>query len=559
MKYNRAVWIAFIVPVLLLFAHAAEPDPSAPKSIFTDITREAGITWHHFGGESPDRYLIETMGGGVAFLDFDGDGLQDIFFVNSGETPHGKSPAPVRNALYRNLGNGKFEDVAAKAGIDKIDFYGMGVAVGDYDNDRYPDIFITGFPSCALFHNNRNGTFTEVTDKAEVRNEGRWAASAAWFDYDRDGYLDLVVTNYVKFSWNDPIKCAVNGMRSYCAQTAYQGMPLTLFHNNRDGTFTDVSARAGFDKLAGRALGVVAIDANDDGWADLFVARDASANLLLINKHDGTFEDTAVNSEVAYDTNGLAKAGMGVDVGDENADGVPDFVVTNFNDQYHSLFASANDGFYQDKTVSSHIAALTKLYLGWGTKFLDFDNDGNLDLMFVNGHINQVIESTRTDVKYKQRPLLLQRTSAGTFEDMRARAGTAFQSAYLGRGLALADIDNDGDVDMVFTCLNDRPVLLRNNIGASNLWVGFELQGTESNRDAIGAKIVVTYGTRRSVRWIVGGSSYLSAHDKRVIVGLGANPTGKAVNLEVHWPNGAVQKLSNLELRQYHQIVESHR
>ena len=375
-KYNRAVWIVFTAALLFVFADAAASDSQAPKPIFTDITQEAGITWRHFGGESPDRFLIETMGGGVAFLDFDGDGLQDILFVNGGETPHGKNAVPVRNALYRNLGNGKFEDVAAKAGIDRIDFYGMGVAVADFDNDGYPDIFITGFPSSALFHNNRNGTFTDVTDKAGVRNSGRWAASAAWFDYDRDGFLDLVVTNYVQFSFDDPKKCAVNGMRSYCAQTAYQGTPLTLFHNNWDGTFTDVSSRAGFDKLVGRALGVVASDANDDGWVDLFIARDASSNLLLINKHDGTFEDTAVDSEVAYDANGVAKSGMGVDAGDVNADGVPDFVVTNFNDQYHSLFASFNNGLYQDKTVSSRIAAFTRLYLGWGTKFLDFDNDG---------------------------------------------------------------------------------------------------------------------------------------------------------------------------------------
>jgi len=496
------------------------------------------------------------MGGGVAFLDFDGDGLQDIFFVNGGETPHGKSPIPVRNALYRNLGNGKFEEVAAKAGVDRIDFYGMGVAVADFDNDGYPDIFVTGFPSSALFHNNRNGTFTDITDKAGVKNAGRWAASTAWFDYDRDGYLDLVVTNYVKFSFDDPKKCAVNGMRSYCAQTAYQGVPLTLFHNNHDGTFTDVSAKSGLAKLVGRALGVVTVDVNDDGWPDMYVARDASPNLLLINKHDGTFEDRAVDSEVAYDSNGLAKAGMGVDAGDVNGDGKPDFVVTNFNDQYHSLFVSGADALYQDKTVSSHLAAFTKQSLGWGVKFLDFDNDGNLDLMFVNGHINQVIESTRTDVKYRQPPLLLHGTVNG-FENMGQRAGTAFQSGYLGRGLALADIDNDGDVDVVFACLNDRPVLLRNNVGSSNPWIGFELQGTVSNRDGIGAKLTVTDGGRRFVRWITSGSSYLSSHDKRVIVGLGAGSTNP-VNLEIRWPNGAVEKFTNLKLRQYHKIVESH-
>ena len=558
MKSTHVPWLAlavlFVIP-FFLFARAVETGSATP--VFTDITQEAGITWTHFGGESPDRFLIETMGGGVAFLDFDGDGLQDIFFVNGGETPHGKSQVPVRNALYRNLGNGKFEEVAAKAGIDRLDFYGMGVAVGDFDNDGYPDIFITGFPSSALFHNNRNGRFTEVTDKAGVRNPGRWAASAAWFDYDRDGYLDLVVMNYVKFSFDEAKKCAVNGMRSYCAQTAYAGAPLSLFHNNHDGTFTDVSAKSGLDKLVGRALGVVAIDVNDDSWPDLFVARDASPNLLLLNKHDGTFADQAVDSEVAYDANGLAKAGMGVDAGDTNADGKPDFVVTNFNDQYHSLFVSGGGALYQDKTVSSHVAAFTKQYLGWGVKFLDFDNDGNLDLMFVNGHINQVIETTRADVKYKEPPLLL-RFVAGDFENMGERAGPAFQSAYLGRGLALADFDNDGDVDAVFTCLNDRPVLLRNNVGSRNPWIGFELKGTISNRDAIGAKLIVTDGSRHFVRWITGGSSYLSSQDKRIIVGLGADSTSKSANVEIRWPNGAVQKFDNLQLRQYHKIVESH-
>ena len=547
----------FLFAATILFsALAAEPASPDRKTIFTDITQEAGITWHHFSGESPDRFLIETMGGGVAFLDFDNDGLQDILFVNGGETPHGKSPVPVRNALYRNLGNGKFEEVAARAGVDRLDFYGMGVAVGDFDNDGHPDLFITGFPSSALFHNNGNGTFTEVTDRAGVKNPGKWAASAAWFDYDRDGYLDLVVTNYVRFSFDDPKKCEVNGMRSYCEQLAYQGLPLTLYHNNRDGTFTDVSAQSGLGKLVGRGLGVVAIDVNDDGWPDLFIARDASPNLLLINKHNGTFEDVAVDAEVAYNEYGVAKAGMGVDAGDSNGDGLPDFVVTNFNDQYHSLLVRSKAAQYEDRTVPSHLAALTKSYVGWGVKFLDFDNDGNLDLMFINGHINQAIETTRGDVSYKQPPLLLRNMSNGIFQSTVDRAGPAFNSAYLGRGLAAGDFDNDGDLDVAFTRLDGTPVLLRNNVGQQNSWIGFELLGTSSNRDAIGAKITVTSSSRRLVRWVTGGSSYLSAHDKRVTVGLGPKSAGKPVNVEIQWPKGKVQRLSNLGVGRYHRILE---
>jgi hypothetical protein len=310
------------------------------------------------------------------------------------------------------------------------------------------------------------------------------------------------------------------------------------------------------EKLVGRGLGVVAVDVNDDGWTDLFIARDASPNLLLINQHDGTFKDIAGEAEVAYNEHGVAKAGMGVDAGDANGDGLPDFVVTNFNDQYHSLFVGSKSLPYQDRTVASHLAALTKSYVGWGVKFLDYDNDGNLDLMFINGHINQAIETTRADVSYRQPPLLLRGLSDGTFQDMRNSAGQVFTSGYLGRGLAAADFDNDGDLDLAFTRLNGPPALLRNDIGQQNSWIGFELQGTISNRDAIGAKIIVISGGRRRVRWTTGGSSYLSAHDKRVLVGLGPEASGKPVSAEIVWPRGRVQRLSSLEPGRYHRIVE---
>jgi enediyne biosynthesis protein E4 len=430
----------------------------------------------------------------------------------------------------------------------------MGVAAADFDNDGYQDLYTTGYPASALYHNNRDGTFTDVTDKAGMKSAKKWAAGAAWFDYDRDGFLDLIVTNYAQFSFEDPKKCELNGAPAYCVQTAYTGLPLTLYHNNGDGTFSDVSRRSGFDKLIGRGLGVVAVDVNDDGWPDLFIARDASPNLLLINKHDGTFEDIALEAEVAYDQNGIAKAGMGVDAGDVNGDGIPDFVVTNFNDQYHSLFLGSKSLAFSDRTSASHLANLTRSFVGWGTKFLDYDNDGNLDVMLINGHINQEIESTRVDVKYKEPALLLRNEGSGVFDDMREFAGATFQRSYLGRSLAIGDFDNDGDADAVFTTLNGRPVLLRNNAGQDNFWVGFSLQGMVSNRDAIGAKITVTSSGRTLTRWIVGGGSYLASQDKRVLVGLGSS--ARPVDADIRWPNGTVQHLSNLQLRRYHQIVE---
>jgi enediyne biosynthesis protein E4 len=550
--------LAAFLSLVSLDGYRPAPAQSSPPGaeIFTDVTEEAGISWRHFSGESQDRFLIETMGGGVAFLDFDGDGLEDLFFVTGGETPHGKSSLPIRNALYRNLGNGRFQDVAAKAGIDRLPFYGMGVAAGDFDNDGFPDLYVTGFPSSALFHNNGDGTFTNVTDRAHVKNAGRWAASAAWFDFDRDGYLDLVVTNYVQFSFDDVKKCELDGKPSYCVQKAYAGMPLTLYHNNGDGTFTDVSERSGLAKLIGRALGVVAVDANDDGWTDLFVARDASPNLLLINQKDGTFRDVAVDSEVAYNSDGVARAGMGVDAGDVNGDGKPDFVVTNFNDEYHSLFVSSPSGLFDDKSVSSRLAEYTKPFVGWGIHFIDYDNDGNLDLVIANGHINQAVEATRVDVKYKEPPLLLRNDGEGRFHNMRDFAGASFRAGQSARGLAVGDFNNDGGVDVVFTRLDEKPILLRNNEGTDHAWIGLELQGTKSNRDAIGSRITVDVGTRKLARWIIGGASYLSSHDKRVIVGLGDVPDSTQVAVEIRWPSGTIQRLSHLKRNRYQRVVE---
>ena len=530
----------------------------APGPIFSDVTTEAGITWHHFNGISPDRYLIETMGGGVGLFDFDEDGWLDIFLLNGGETPHGRSAQPLHNALYRNLGNGRFVDVAAEAGLASVKNYGMGVAIADYDNDGHQDIFLTGFPNCTLYHNNGNGTFTDVTAEAGLQNAGRWASGAAWIDYDRDGFLDLIVCNYAEFSFAGIApKCEYLNVRTYCEQRGYRGLPLTLYHNNRDGTFTDVSPSSGLDRFVGRALGVVAIDVDGDNWPDLFVARDASPNLLLLNKHDGTFVDVGLDAEVAYDANGNAKAGMGVDAGDVNSDGRPDFVVTNFNFEFHSLFLNREKLPFEDWTRASHLAGFTRSNVGWGTHFLDFDNDGMLDLMIVNGHVIEVIESLQSNVTYKEKPLLLRNTGNAVFEDVGSKAGTPFSRKYSTRGLAIGDWNNDGAADAIFTCLGDRPVLLRNNLGKQNSWIGLRLVGVKSNRDAIGAKLVLHSGDRTLIRWITGGSSYLSSHDKRVLFGLGKMPPNHRVDFEIVWPSGLTQLARSFEINRYHQLVEA--
>jgi hypothetical protein len=529
---------------------------SAPVEIFTDVSDIAGITWRHFNGESADRFLIETSCGGVAMLDYDGDGLLDFYLVNGGETRKGKSKTPVRNALYRNLGNGKFEEVAAKAGVDKVNFFGMGVAAADYDNDGFQDLFVTGYPASALFRNNGNGMYSDVTKRAGVQNAGEWGASAAWFDYDRDGRLDLLVTNYAELSFTEPPRCEYAGEPVYCLQTAYRGRPLRLFHNEGDGRFKDASATSGIAQHVGRAFGVVAVDANDDGWIDLFVARDASPNLLLINQRNGTFRDLALEAEVAYSSEGMARAGMGVDAGDINGDGRPDFVVTNFNSEYHALYLNRDTFPYDERTLQSRLAAFTWPHVGWGTRLLDYDNDGDLDVVIVNGHINATVERSQQGISYRQPPLLLANDGKGVFRNLKDTAGPVFRKPYLGRGLAAGDYDNDGDTDLIFVSLNEKPVLLRNNAGQKLAWIGFELQGTASNRDAIGAKLKLRTGGLELVRWVTGGGSFLASHDRRVIFGLGAAPASRSVSVEIRWPNGGTQTVSGLEPNRYHRIIE---
>jgi len=535
----------------------AAPVPTAPKEIFSDVTAAAGITWKHFNGESPDAHLIETKNGGLAFLDYDQDGLLDIFLLNGGETPRGKSPVPVRNALYRNLGNGKFKDVAARAGVDRISFYGIGVAVGDYDKDGFPDLLVTGYPNVALFHNNGDGTFTDATEKAGLKQSGRWSTGAVWFDYDRDGKLDLLICHYAQMSFDKAPRCDFRGTPTYCEPKAYgEGDRLSLYRNNGDGTFTDVSTSSGVDKYVGRGLSAVTVDVDDDGWPDVFVTRDGSPNLLLMNQENGTFRDFAADAEVAYDPNGLAKAGMGIDAADLNGEGWPDFAMTAFDAEYFSLFINHGTFPFDDWTIPSGLAHMSMHDVGWGAHFLDYDNSGVMDLLIANGHVNKVVEQSRANVTYKELPLLLRNDGKGRFQDMRAAAGPVFSTRYDARGLAVGDYDNDGGTDAIFSCLQDKPVLLHNNVGQDNAWIGIQLVGTKSNRDAIGSKLTMRLGGKKLVRWVTGGASIFSSHDHRVVFGLGSKPGPESISLEIRWPNGEMQSVSGLGPNQYHRIVE---
>jgi hypothetical protein len=527
---------------------------AVPSATFVDVTEGSGISWRHSNGKSADHYLVETTTGGVGFLDFDNDGLLDIFLVNGGETPGAHSDRPVRCALYRNLGGGKFVDVAQKAGVADLPLYGMGVAAADYDNDGFTDLYVTGYPASALFHNNGDGTFTNVTSQSGMQNNGEWAASAAWFDYDRDGRLDLFVANYVKFSYADRKRCLFGNEPTYCAQTEYQGATSRLFHNEGNGTFMDVTAQAGIGDLSGRGLGVMAVDADGDGWPDIFVARDASPNLLLINQRNGTFVDKGIEAEVAYNPDGVARSGMGVDAGDLNGDALPDFVVTNFDSEYHALYLSHRGGPYKEATVSSGLARYTRRYVGWGVRFLDFNNDGALDLMIANGHIHERIAMSNQEIGYREPILLLANDGSGTFRKIEVPGNPAFEAGILGRGLASGDFDNDGFPDAIIVNLNERPVLLHNAVAHNNSWVGIKLQGVHCNRDAIGARLTLRYSNGSLTRWITGGGSFLSSSDKRIVFGLGsAQQTG---TLEIVWPDGVGQTAQNLKVSTYNTIVE---
>jgi hypothetical protein len=515
----------------------------------------SGISWVHVNGKSPKKYLPETTGAGCAFLDYDNDGWMDIYLVNSGRCDFYTPDPPLRNALYRNNRDGTFTDVTEKAGVAAGGF-GQGVAVGDYDRDGFPDLYVTQYGRSILYHNNGDGTFSDVTEKAGVGVFG-WASSAVWFDYDNDGLLDLFVGQFVDFSKEKNKPCGVHedGNRHYCIPQVYQPTPSWLFHNNGDGTFTDVSKASGIASHLGKVWGVVACDINNDGWMDLFVSNDTVANFLFVNGGKGTFSEVGTEAGVAFSANGRARSGMGVDAADFNQDGWEDLFVANIDRENFAIYQNNHDNTFDDIAIPTGIAKATKFMSGWGLKFFDYDNDGDLDLFLANGNPDDLIGLLHGEVTFEE-PLLLFHKNGKSFEDVSAKSGPVFSTSISSRGLALGDFNNDGAVDVLISINNGAPLLLRNNAGKQNHWLGIRLIGKKSNADAIGAEITYKAGDLIRRRAKVGGGSYLSSHDPRMVLGLGKR---NSIDwLEVKWPlpGGDSQRFSNLPIDRYITIVE---
>ena len=529
----------------------ASPSPSLFKSVPPSTS---GITWRHVNGRSASSYLPETTGAGCAFLDYDNDGWMDIYLVNSGRCDFYDPQPPLRNALYRNNRDGSFTDVTQKAGVCGGG-YGMGAAVGDYDGDGYPDLYVTQYGRSILYHNNGNGTFTDVTERAGVAAPG-WASSATWFDYDNDGRLDLFVCRFVDFDKSKNKFCANSqtGERNYCSPRVYQPTSSWLFHNNGDGSFTDVSRESGIGKLLGKAWGVVATDIDNDGWMDLFVANDTMENFLLMNRHR-TFEDIGSSSGVAYSDEGKERSGMGVDSGDYDQDGWEDLFVTNIDHETYSLYHNNHDGIFDDTAGQMGIARATRLMSGWGVKFFDYDNDGNLDLFIANGHPDDTIDHESALVTYEEPFLLFHNTGRG-FENISATAGSIFEQKFAARGLAIGDFDNDGAVDVLVGVNNGPPLLLKNTAAQGNHWLGVRLMGKQANADGIGARITWKAGPLKRSRLKTGGGSFLASHDPREVLGIGDQP--KIDLLEIRWPlpSGRVETFTHVPVDRYITIVE---
>jgi hypothetical protein len=515
----------------------------------------SGIAWVHSNGRSPEMFLPETVGAGCAFIDYDNDGWMDLYLVNSGKCDFFDPHRPLRNALYKNNRDGTFTDVTEKAGVAGGG-YGMGVAVGDYDGDGLPDLLVTQYNGVILYRNNGNGTFTDVTKDAGLPTEG-WASSAVWFDYDNDGKLDLFICRFVDFDRSKNKFCGnrQTGDRYFCIPRVYDPMPSWLFHNNGNGTFTDVSRESGIAKSLGKAWGVVACDINNDGRMDLFVANDTVENFLFVNRGNGKFEEVGLQANVGYSAQGKPRSGMGVDAADYDQDGWTDLFVTNLDQEMYSLYHNNRDETFDDMALPYGIGKVTRLMSGWGVKFFDYDNDGNLDLFLVDGHPDDKIEEHASEVKYRE-PMLLFHGTGQRFEDVTASSGPVFSRPYAARGMAVGDFNNDGGLDVLVAVNNAAPLLLKNQVGRLNHWLGVKLVVKNANPDAVGAQITWQAGDLKRSRFKTGAGSYLASHDPRLVLGIGKHPQVDWVEVKWPLPSGRVERFTNLPIDQYVTLVE---
>ena len=550
---------AFIWWNLLVVAAGAPASQTAPNTYFSDITEPAGIRFRHVNSASPEKYLVETMGSGVALFDYDGDGRLDIFFVNGGRVPGVTDPSPVRHALYRNLGEGRFRDQTSTAGIKVSEGYGQGTAVADYDGDGDDDLLITNFEGRnVLYANQGDGTFEDRTEEAGVAGDGRWSASAAFLDIDNDGDLDLYVTRYLDHNFGNNRICGPwleKGIRTYCSPKVYDGLSDLLFRNNGNGTFTDISEQAGIARYPGKSLGVVAGDFDWDGWIDIYVANDSQGNYLFKNLRNGTFEEIGLNMGVAFDENGAPQAGMGADMADFNGDGLPDIAVTNLDVEYLALYLN-HDLFFEEVAALFEVKLASRNLVGFGVRFLDFDNDSDLDILVVNGHIIDNIAQIRPGSFYAQ-PKLLFENRDGRFVNRAGRPGDPLSGSQVSRGLAVGDIDRDGDLDAVVSNCGQGPMLLSNDHGNGKNWLEVRLKGLESNSNGIGARIELRVGEERFRTQVLGGASYLSASPYWVHLGLGER--SEVDELTIRWPSGTVDTLTGIRANQRLQVMEGSR
>ena len=514
----------------------------AQNAQFRDITAQAGIHFVHNNAAFGKKWLPETLGPGAAFIDYDHDGYPDILLVNGEDWPgHAKAASTLK--LYRNNHDGTFTDVTRKAGL-AVSMFGMGVAVGDYDNDGRDDLFITALGQSHLFHNNGNGTFTDVTRAAGMWGPNELSTSAAWVDYDRDGKLDLVVANYVQWSQQTDIYCTLDGAhKSYCTPESYKGVSARVWHNLGGGKFEDATRKSGLSDPTSKSLGVAILDYNGDGWPDILLANDTQPNKLYLNKQNGTFEEKAVAAGIAFSEDGVARAGMGVDTGDYDRSGRPSLMITNFANQMISLYHNEGNGLFVDEAPRSEVGRNTLVTLGFGCFFFDYDNDGWPDIFVADGHIENEIERVQKRVSYAEPPHLFRNLGGGKFQEVTAQMGTAFASPKVARGAAYADIDNDGALDVLVTTNGGRPWLFHNE-GQTNHSLRVKLEGTKSNRDGIGAIVRVTSGGAKQWQMLRSGSSYLSQSELVLTFGLGT--ATKADTVEIQWPSGQVDKLSGV-------------